>query len=161
LPIVEAGFAGLPIAGAADALVRLGPTILVEIGFNPATYALLAGAPAPITAPSGPIIPPQVVPALIDTGAQQIMIDEVLALQLTLPLINQQAVSGVGGISQANVYLAHLIIPSLGGGGQFGAFMGAQLQAGGQPHRALIGRTLLRGTLLIYDGERGSVRLSN
>jgi hypothetical protein len=38
--------------------------------------------------------------------------------------------------------------------------MGAQLQAGGQAHLALIGRTLLRGTLLVYDGEKGSVRIA-
>jgi hypothetical protein len=88
------------------------------------------------------------------------MIDENLAVQLALPLINRQAVSGVGGQHTANVYLAHLLIPSLGGQAQFGAFMGAHLQSGGQHHRALLGRTLLRNTLLIYDGDRGSVRLS-
>jgi len=139
----------------------IGPTLNVEIGFDPATYALLSGAPAPVTLPAGTTAtPPQLVPALIDTGAQQSMIDEDLAVQLALPLINRQAVAGVGGQHTANVYLAHLLIPTLGGQGQFGAFMGAQLQAGGQPHRALLGRTLLRGTLLIYDGERGSVRLA-
>ena len=88
------------------------------------------------------------------------MIDEDLAVQLALPLINRQTVAGVAGVSVANVYLAHLLIPALGGTGQFGAFMGAQLQAGGQIHRALLGRTLLRDALLIYDGERGSVRIS-
>jgi hypothetical protein len=161
VPIVEVGFAGLPIAGAADALERLGPTIHVEIGFNPMTFATLAGVAPPPAVPQGaPLIPPQLVPALIDTGAQQSMIDEALAVQLALPLVNQQPVAGVGGQHVANVYLAHIFIPSLGGQGQFGAFMGAHLQAGGQLHRALIGRTLLRNTLLIYDGERGSVRIS-
>lgn len=159
MPIVEVGF---PTAvGAADTLVFLGPTIHVEIGFDPATFAALSGLPIPSASLSAQVIPAQVVPALIDTGAQQSMIDEGLAAQLGLPLVNQQQVSGVGGAHVANVYLAHLSIPALGGQTQFGAFMGAQLQAGGQPYKALIGRTLLRGTLLIYDGERGSVRIAN
>jgi hypothetical protein len=164
LPIVEVGFAGLRLtagASASDALVAIGPTVQVEIGFDPATYTALSGAPPPVMLPTGTMAtPPQIVPALIDTGAQQSMIDEDLAVQLALPLINRQPVSGVSGQHIANVYLAHLLIPTLGGQGQFGAFMGAHLQAGGQPHGALLGRTLLRRTLLIYDGERGSVRLS-
>jgi hypothetical protein len=158
VPVVEAGFATQPQA--ADTLEFYGPTIAVEIGFDPATYAALAGAPAPIAAPATPPVPAQTVYALIDTGAQQSMIDEALAVQLSLPLINQQSVAGVSGPATANVYLAHLSVPLLGGQVQFGAFMGAQLQAGGQVHRALIGRTLLRRTLLIYDGERGSVRIA-
>jgi hypothetical protein len=162
VPIVEIGFAGIPgVANAADTLVSIGPGIIVEIGFDPATFAGLAGVTIPAPAP-GPIaapIVPQVVLALVDTGAQQSMIDEALAVQLTLPLINRQPYSGVGGPGIANVYLAHITIPLLGMT-QYGAFMGAQLQAGGQSHLALIGRTLLRGTLLVYDGEKGSVRIA-
>jgi hypothetical protein len=87
------------------------------------------------------------------------MIDEALATQLALPLVNRQPYAGVGGPGTANVYLAHITIPLLGTT-QYGAFMGAQLQAGGQSHLALIGRTLLRGVLLVYDGEKGSVRIA-
>jgi len=48
VPIVEVGFAGLPgIANAADALVFVGPGITVEIGFDPTTFATLAGIPIP------------------------------------------------------------------------------------------------------------------
>jgi len=111
VPIVEVGFAGLPgVPNAADALVWVGPGISVEIGFDPATFAALAGIPIPAPAP-GAVAPapiaPQVVLALIDTGAQQSMIDEALAIQLALPLINRQPYSGVGGPGIANVYLAH------------------------------------------------------
>jgi hypothetical protein len=162
VPIVEVGFAGLPgIANAADALVFVGPGITVEIGFDPTTFATLAGIPIPAPVPGAVPAPtiPQVVLALIDTGAQQSMIDEALAIQLALPLVNRQPYAGVGGPGTANVYLAHITIPLLGTT-QYGAFMGAQLQAGGQSHLALIGRTLLRGTLLVYDGEKGSVRIA-
>ena len=91
MPIVEVGFAGLPgVPNAADALVWVGPGISVEIGFDPATFAALAGIPIPAPAP-GAVAPapiaPQVVLALIDTGAQQSMIDEALAIQLALPLL--------------------------------------------------------------------------
>jgi hypothetical protein len=138
LPIVEVGFAASAVASPPDALVAIGPTISVEIGFEPTTYAALAGGRAPVVIqPGQTFAPPQLVPALIDTGAQQSMIDEALATQLGLPLINQQPVSGVGGAHTANVYLAHLVIPVLGGNAQFGAFMGAQLSAGGQFHKAL------------------------
>lgn len=162
MPIVEVGFAGLPVGNAADALVLIGPGITVEIGFDPATFAALAGVtvPAPAAGTVATPVIPQVVLALIDTGAQQSMIDEALAVQLALPLINRQPYAGVGGPGIANVYLAHVTIPLLGTT-QYGAFMGAQLQAGGQSHLALIGRTLLRGTLLVYDGERGSVRIAH
>jgi hypothetical protein len=106
VPIVEVGFAGIPgITNAADTLVLIGPGITVEIGFDPATFAGLAGIPIPAPAPgavAAPIVP-QVVLALIDTGAQQSMIDEALAVQLTLPLINRQPYSGVGGPGIANV----------------------------------------------------------
>jgi hypothetical protein len=35
------------------------------------------------------------------------------------------------------------------------------MAAGGQFHRALLGRTLLQNMLLVYDGRSGSVKLAN
>jgi hypothetical protein len=84
---------------------------------------------------------------------------DALAQQLQLPLVNQQQASGVGGIHTLNVYLAFIAMPLLATV-QAGTFIGAQLSAGGQPHLALIGRTLLSDTLLIYDGRSGSVKLA-
>lgn len=104
------------------------------------------------------IVAPVVVPALIDTGAQQSMIDEALAIRLQLPLVNQQPVAGVGGPGIANVYLALKILEL--NKTQYGQFMAVHLQAGGQLHQALLGRTLLRDFLLVYDGKRGSVRIA-
>ncbi len=137
-------------------LVQFGPTIVVDIGFDPRvispTFPVAAGFQ---------LIPPiQGVPALVDTGALQSCIDEQLAQQLQLPLVNTHQVSGIGGSTILNVYLAHITIPTLGTM-QYGLFSGAQLAQGGQPHRAIIGRTLLKDMMLIYDGRAGSVKLVN
>jgi gag-polyprotein putative aspartyl protease len=105
-------------------------------------------------------VPPmQNVPALIDTGAGESCIDEGLAQQLQLPLVNQAHTAGVHGAGLLNQYLAYIAIPQLGTT-QVGIFTGAALAAGGQFHKALIGRTLLRDALLVYDGRSGSVKLA-
>jgi predicted aspartyl protease len=161
LAIVECGFLGLPglVGSPRDALVANGPGIIVDIGFDPAILGQVA-AELPIQ----PMPPPGVlnvnrVLALIDTGATQSCIDEALAQQLQLPLVNQQNAAGVGGVHILNVYLAYIALPLLGHL-QAGLFVGAQLAAGGTAHRALIGRTLLADTLLVYDGRTGSVKLA-
>lgn len=98
------------------------------------------------------------VPALIDTGAQESCIDEDLAQQLHLPLIDQEVMSGISGPTTLNVYLAHIAIPAMVT--QYGRFTGVHLQKGGQHHQALIGRTLLTDMLVIYDGHTGTVKLA-
>lgn len=163
MPIVECGFpSGLTIPGqptlsGKEALSLHGPTILVDIGFDPAFFgsALPAipgttGAPVPI--------PSVQVAALIDTGAAESCIDEELAQQLQLPLINTTVRSGISGSVTLNTYLAHITIPALVT--EYGEFTGVHLQAGDQYHRALIGRKLLDDILLIYDGLTGLVRLA-
>jgi hypothetical protein len=136
----------------------VGPSILVDIGFDPAVLAQVA---AGVAAQPLPAASPNVrqVLALIDTGALESCIDDVLAQQLQLPIVNQQQVAGVGGAHTLNVYLAYIGVPLLGTV-QAGMFIGAQLTAGGQQHGALIGRTLLSDTLLVYDGRSGSVKLA-
>jgi predicted aspartyl protease len=158
LPIVECGFLGLP-GTPRDALVASGPAIIVDIGFDPAILVqVAAGGPVQPMPPPGVLNVNRVL-ALIDTGATQSCIDEALAQQLQLPLVNQQNAAGVGGVHVLNVYLAYIALPLLGHL-QAGLFIGAQLSAGGMPHRALIGRTLLADTLMVYDGRTGSVKLA-
>jgi hypothetical protein len=43
---------------------------------------------------------------------------------------------------------------------QAGAFIGAVMNFPGQIHRAILGRSLLRDTLLVYDGRSGSVKIA-
>jgi predicted aspartyl protease len=143
-----------------DLLIQHGPTAWVEIAFNAEFFhpdgAVVQRAIANVHAQP---LPSQLVPALIDTGASDSCIDEDLAQQLQLPLIDRQHGSGIGGTESFNVYLGHIRIAALGFI-QYGRFMGVRLAAGQQPHRALLGRTLLQGMLLVYDGRDGSVRLA-
>ena len=158
MPIIECGFpAGLTGLSATDALALRGPTVLVGIGFDPAIFGQnLPQVPA--TASALGVIPAVQVPALIDTGASDSSIDEQLAQQLQLPLIDQEQCSGIGGTIILNIYLGHIVIPTIST--VYGRFTGVHLQAGGQHHRALIGRTPLKDALLVYDGRTGVVRLA-
>ncbi len=43
----------------------------------------------------------------------------------------------------------------------YGLFAGVHLVAGGQSHKALIGRTFLRSFTMIYNGRTGAVTLDS
>ena len=169
MPIANCGFPNISVVPGSkppriisgrDALAIQGPTIAVEIGFNPDLFdsdpakVQQAIAVAHAQKPSNKLIA-----ALIDTGASDSGIDEDLAKELGLPLIDQQEGSGVGGTEKFNVYLGHIRIATLGFI-QYGRFMAFKLKAGNQPHQALLGRTVFKGMLLVYDGRDGSVRLA-
>jgi len=138
LPDIECGFA------TATQLLLHGPTIWVNIRPFP-------GQPGTATT--------QRVPALIDTGASASCIDDALARQLQLTVIDQAYLSGSAGRHLVNVYLAQIDLPAPLNETHSGRFTGVHLQAGGQNHRALLGRTLLKYFSLIYDGRTGSVKL--
>jgi predicted aspartyl protease len=143
-------------------LLRKGPTIQVEVGFETTLFADPAQAKTVATAmASGTTTAStfKVVEALVDTGAFDSCIDEDLAIELQLPLIDRRKCGGVGGEHELNVYLGHIRIPSLSQM-HWGRFIGARLKVGGQPHQALIGRAQLSGMILIYDGRTGSATLS-
>lgn len=142
----------------ADRLVNLGPTIEVEIGYdanmfgnNPqeAVQALLSQK-APQNA---------LVPALIDTGASDNCIDDALAVKLQLPVIDRVQCSGSAGSHTVNVYLGHIKIAALGHIA-YGQFIGVNLSGGGQPQQALLGRSLFKDMIMVYDGKLGTMVLS-
>src|SRR5258708_27148621 len=87
-------------------LIVLGPTIFVDIGFDPAF-------PPKVGPPGVPKSGIQGVWALVDTGATESCIDDQLAVQLALPLVDRRPIAGVGGKMQANIYLAQIHVPSL------------------------------------------------
>lgn len=133
-----------------DLLVVHGPTLSVDVGFDP-NYVAGQGK-FPSLAMTG-------VDALVDTGAGESFIDDALALQLNLTIVDQKTVSGSNGSHTVNMYLAHVHVPAL----HFtlhGLFGGVGLSAGGQRHRALIGRTFLQHFQMTYDGRTGRVLLS-
>jgi len=141
-----AGFrAGVRGESAADLLVRLGPTIQVDIGLKSRSAA-----------DQTPDLPAKKIKALIDTGAGGDCIDDDLARQLKLPIHDEGEISGVGGRHHAYIYTARIYIPALGRL-LFQPFTGVKLYEGEQWHRVILGRFFLRRYRLAYDGRTGSV----
>lgn len=147
------GFDGHPggPAQAQQLLVVLGPTLIVDIGFDP-TFDPSKSGTKPATQLQG-------VRALVDTGATQSCLDSTVATTLNLPIIDRQKISGVGGVHDVNIHLGQIYVPSLAST-IYGPFAGVNLSAGGQPHIALIGRTFLQHITLHYDGRTGKVTMT-
>lgn len=130
-----------------DSLSFYGPTLSVDIGFD-GGYAIGSIPKAAITG----------IWALVDTGASECCIDSQLAVDLKLPVVDRQKIAGTKGAHEVNMHLAQIHVPSL----QFtifGRFAAVDLAAGGQAHRALIGRSFLRHFTMIYSGTTGDVKL--
>ena len=98
------------------------------------------------------------VDALVDTGAIVCFIDEAVARTLGLLLVDRQTICGVGGLHEANVYLARVDVPALNFS-LTGQFSGVDLIAGGQRHGVLLGRNLLSHFVMNYDGPSGRVTI--
>jgi predicted aspartyl protease len=153
MPETRCGFNTIPGgASGSDLLIAYGPTLKVDIGFDPAYNAKNLGQ-IPISGIKG-------INALVDTGATESCIDSLLAAQLNLPVVDRRTVSGVHGSQDVNIHLAQVCVPSLNKI-IYGAFAGVHLAAGGQPHRALIGRTFLRTYKMVYEGNTGTVIISS
>ena len=148
----KCGFNDGPAGQGRQLLATYGPTLLVDIGFD-TTYDPLVPGKIPIAGVTG-------MRALVDTGACECCIDSLLASQLNLPIADRRPISGVHSSHIANMYLAQIHIPALAFT-LYGMFAGVDLAAGGQVHRALIGRTFLLGFTLIYEGRTGNVIISS
>jgi predicted aspartyl protease len=153
MPSAKCGFKDVPGgAPASELLVSIGPTLLVDIGFDP-DYK-------PPPNPNVPVPGIKGIHALVDTGATESCIDSMLATQLALPIVDKRVVSGVSGPQEVNIHLAQVHVPSLPFT-IYGTFAGVHLAAGGQPHKALIGRTFLSRFVMVYNGPTGDVTLSS
>ena len=152
MPQTRCGFDDGPAGKGKDLLVGVGPTLLVDIGFD-ASFDVNN----PIKTPQPGLVG---VLALVDTGAIESCIDIALATSLGLPITDRRTLAGAGGLHTADVYLAQVHIPALKFT-LYGAFTGVALSAGGQRHRALLGRTFLQNFRMIYDGVSGTVTISN
>jgi predicted aspartyl protease len=153
MPEVHCGFSNIP-GGATGAalLVYHGPTLAVDIGFDP-NYQAAINAPRPVAGVTG-------IKALVDTGATESCIDSDLAAQLNLPIVDRRRVGGVHGALEVNIHLAQIHVPSLNHT-IYGAFAGVHLIAGGQQHSALLGRTFLGRCTMTYNGATGVVRITS
>ncbi len=147
----KCGFDNTPTVSGADLLASYGPTLLVDIGLD------LNYKPISATPPTPGI---RGLNALVDTGAAECCIDNLLAAQLNLPVVDRRPISGSNGSHLTNMYLAQIHTPSLNFT-VYGIFAGVDLKAGGQVHFALIGRTFLRRFAMMYEGQTGNVTLSN
>lgn len=141
MPEVDCGF------GNQSDLQRFGPTLSVMVGFYPAVQGF-----------RNPPALNNMVPALVDTGASESCIDAEMATQLNLPVVDTRRIAGVAGAFATNVYMAQVYIPVLDST-IYGRFAGVHLKAGGQPHRAIVGRLFLMHHTMIYDGVKGIVIL--
>ena len=151
MPSASCGFGDYADNPGQDRLEHYGPTLSVEIGFDPLFQPGLSRRPE---------LPSEQWSALVDTGALASCIDAALAAELGLPLFTRGNISGVGGVSEIQYHLAQIYIPSLNWT-MYGAFAGVHLSAGGQPHQALIGRDFLKNFRMTYEGRTGEVILSN
>lgn len=148
----KCGFDSGPEGTGSELLTLFGPTLKVDIGFD-----VKFRATTPKTVPVPGI---KVIDALVDTGATECCIDNLLAAQLKLPVVDRRQISGSSGAHITNMYLAQIHVSSL----RFtiyGVFAGVDLKAGGQIHSALIGRTFLRNFTMVYEGTIGTVTISN
>lgn len=147
----KCGFDNIPSAPRSELLSTLGPTLLVTIGFDKDWRT---------TSRTPPVAGMQRVEALVDTGASENCIDALVATQVGLPVVDRRPMGGVGGKHRVNMYLAQIHVPTLSLT-IWGVFAGVALAAGGQTHKALIGRTFLKHFTMVYEGRTGTVTIHN
>ncbi len=148
MPIIEAGVPNSDGKLDPNQLTLLGPSIRASIGH-------FRGGDAANALPKED----EFTVALVDTGATESCIDISLTQKLELPIVDKMTISGAGGAKSHDVYMAQINIPDLKFT-QYGKFAGVDLEGGGQVHKALLGRTFLQNTIMIYDGIRGQVTLT-
>ncbi len=107
MPRTKCGFVDSPAGSGRPALVAHGPTLFVDIGFDPAYD------PAAPTRP--PVLAATKLWALVDTGATESCIDSDLAAKLQLPVVDQRRVAGVGGSKEVSMHPGHIHVPGLDG----------------------------------------------
>ncbi len=152
MPTIDCGFTNFEEWERPSLLMQVGPTFPVQIGFDPGFDEFIG---------MDPILPAELFPALVDTGASSNSIDATLAADLRLPVIYyDEEISGSAGKHTADIYLAQVHIPELNRTIS-GQFVGVRLADGGQLHRAIIGRSFLQDFVLHYNGRTGEVTISD
>jgi hypothetical protein len=133
-------------------LALRGPVVPVAIGVSPVLSVVLQSL--------GREIPDPVVGwALIDTGATYCAVDEQVVQSLNIPPYGvSESITPAGPANQLN-YAASISFPGTPLPNiNFTDFIGCQIAAGGIV--ALIGRSVLRDFVMVYNGPGGSVSLA-
>ena len=123
--------------------------------FGPTIHAIVSQPAVPNLA-SPQQVQSQVVPFLIDTGANESCIDARVARALQLPVIDIIPMCGIGGVHPCDVVMCQIQIPNVSHS-MSGRFACVDLE--GQPHQALLGRDFLKHVVMIYDGASGHVTI--
>ncbi|WP_162782117.1 hypothetical protein [Arenimonas caeni] len=108
---------------------------------------------------------------LIDTGADGFVIDQDLAVALSLPLHREQVAFGLHGQSLVKKYMVEILMPAMTAGGKGIAFrmpaectgapgLASFYQAHGLHVKGIIGRNFLQFCSLTIDGVSGRTHLS-
>lgn len=138
-----------------DSAIRLmleGPTVPVAVSLAQAHIDFLQQKGLPIPPPVPGL-------GLIDTGATFCSIDETVIQRLGIPPYGSADIIGVAGPSQRLTYPASLSFPGTPlSSVTFVDFHGADLSKAGII--AIIGRNVLKGFVLVYNGPGGHVSLS-
>ena len=100
----------------------------------------------------------EVTHALIDTGAEESCIDERFARKLRMPVVDTIAIFWAGESREHRVYAGNVHVNELNLSVQ-GRFVGIDFRPGDIPQQVILGRTVLEGTIMIYDGIKGEVTL--
>ena len=145
MTLVRAGYPGAEEGHEPFALTRYGAN--VEVSVSP----LVDDRKRPLE---------KVTHALIDTGAEESCIDERLARELRMPVVDTIAIFWAGESREHNVYAANIVVHGLKLGVQ-GRCVGIDFIPGDIPQEVILGRTFLEGVLMIYDGLKGEVTLAS
>lgn len=139
-------------APAPEELIRRGPVVQVSVGLAEPLVTQLLQKGLSLPTPAAGL-------ALIDTGAAMTCIDETVAQQIGLPVVD---VGTLGSASHAatpvNIYPA--LIEFVGVTFRVNALraFGANISPLG--YVAIIGRDLLQACVLVYNGQTGLVTLA-
>src|SRR5437764_11276337 len=96
----KCGFDSIPGgASGQQLLATLGPTLLVDIGFDPTFDPKASNLPVPGL---------RGIRALVDTVASESCIDSLLATQLNLPVVDKRRVCGISGPQEVFIHLAQI-----------------------------------------------------
>lgn len=128
-----------------DLLVRYGPSLKVDFGFDPDFVAGFGEIPK---------LGLKGLDALIDTGAHDSYIDNSLVDELGLPLIDQDTASTALGTERVNIHLGQIYVVALRRL-IYGRFAAVNLRENGIEFDVLLGRTFLRDYVFTYDGTTG------
>ena len=133
-----------PQTSPARLLSLAGPSLAIDIG-----APSLSGA-------SPPPVPAKAVAALIDTGLASTCIDDNLAQELGLKVIDRRPVRGPDKEKMVNVYLARVVVHATRRE-SLASFVGLEL---GANWPIVLGRDFLADIVMTYDGVNGIVTIS-